>query len=64
MKTLTPAGILAINPALAAVAFGSVGADESGLAAGVRDAFRHAGIVVGVAAVGALMRLAVFDRVA
>jgi hypothetical protein len=43
------------NPALAAVAMGSVSEQQSGLAAGVNDAFRQGGIAVGVAAVGALV---------
>ena len=44
-----------LNPALAAVAMGSVSERESGLAAGVNDAFRQGGIAVGVAAFGALV---------
>jgi EmrB/QacA subfamily drug resistance transporter len=44
-----------INPALAAVAMGSVPEQQSGLAAGVNDAFRQTGIAVGVAAFGALV---------
>jgi EmrB/QacA subfamily drug resistance transporter len=44
-----------INPALAAVAMGSVPERQSGLAAGVNDAFRQGGIAVGVAAFGALV---------
>jgi EmrB/QacA subfamily drug resistance transporter len=43
------------NPALAAVAMGSVSEQQSGLAAGVNDAFRQGGIAVGVAAFGALV---------
>src|SRR5918998_1439369 len=43
------------NPALSAVALGSVPTDQSGLAAGVNDTFRQAGIAVGVAALGALV---------
>jgi EmrB/QacA subfamily drug resistance transporter len=43
------------NPAVSAVALGSVPADQSGLAAGVNDTFRQAGIAVGVAALGALV---------
>ncbi|MEA2284482.1 MAG: hypothetical protein QOJ21_525 [Solirubrobacteraceae bacterium] len=43
------------NPALTGVALGSVPADQSGLAAGVNDTFRQAGIAVGVAALGALI---------
>jgi EmrB/QacA subfamily drug resistance transporter len=43
------------NPALTAVALGSVPADQSGLAAGVNDTFRQAGIAIGVAALGALI---------
>jgi EmrB/QacA subfamily drug resistance transporter len=44
-----------VNPALAAVALGSVGIAQSGLAAGINDAFRQCGIAVGVAAFGALL---------
>ena len=43
------------NPAVIAVALGSVSEDQSGLAAGVNDTFRQAGIAVGVAALGALI---------
>jgi EmrB/QacA subfamily drug resistance transporter len=43
------------NPALAAVAMGSVPERQSGLGAGVNDAFRMGGIAVGVAAFGALI---------
>jgi predicted MFS family arabinose efflux permease len=43
------------NPALTAVALGSAPAEQSGLAAGVNDTFRQAGIAVGVAALGALI---------
>ena len=44
-----------VNPALAAVAMGSVSEQQSGLAAGVNDAFRQCGIAVGIAAFGALV---------
>ena len=43
------------NPALTAVALGAVPLEQSGLAAGVNDTFRQAGIAVGVAALGALI---------
>ena len=43
------------NPSVIAVALGSVPAEQSGLAAGVNDTFRQAGIAVGVAALGALI---------
>jgi EmrB/QacA subfamily drug resistance transporter len=43
------------NPALTAVALGSAPAEQSGLAAGVNDTFRQAGVAVGVAALGALV---------
>jgi EmrB/QacA subfamily drug resistance transporter len=43
-----------VNPALASVALGSVDAGQSGLGAGINDAFRQGGIAVGVAAFGAL----------
>ncbi len=44
-----------VNPALAAVALGSVDKAQSGLAAGINDAFRQGGIAVGVAAFGAIV---------
>jgi len=44
-----------VNPALAAVALGSVDGAHSGLASGVNDAFRQGGIAIGVAAFGALV---------
>jgi hypothetical protein len=43
------------NPSVSAVALGSAPQDMSGLAAGVNDTFRQAGIAVGVAAFGAMM---------
>jgi EmrB/QacA subfamily drug resistance transporter len=43
------------NPALTNVALSSVPQDQSGVAAGVNDTFRQAGIAVGVAALGALI---------
>jgi EmrB/QacA subfamily drug resistance transporter len=43
------------NPAVSAVALGSAPPRQSGLAAGVNDTFRQAGIAVGVAALGALI---------
>jgi predicted MFS family arabinose efflux permease len=43
------------NPSVSAVALSSVPAEQSGLAAGVNDTFRQAGISVGVAALGALI---------
>ena len=43
------------NPALTAVALGTVPPEQSGVAAGVNDTFRQAGIAVGVAALGALI---------
>ena len=43
------------NPAVIAVALSSVSEDQSGLAAGVNDTFRQAGIAVGVAALGAMI---------
>jgi len=44
-----------VNPALGAVALGSVDTAQSGLAAGINDAFRQGGIAVGVAAFGVLV---------
>jgi EmrB/QacA subfamily drug resistance transporter len=43
------------NPSISAFALGSVPEHQSGLAAGVNDTFRQAGIAVGVAALGALI---------
>ncbi len=43
------------NPSVIAVALGSVSEHQSGLAAGVNDTFRQAGIAVGVAALGAMI---------
>jgi EmrB/QacA subfamily drug resistance transporter len=43
------------NPAVIGVALGSVPENQSGLAAGVNDTFRQAGIAVGVAALGAMI---------
>jgi EmrB/QacA subfamily drug resistance transporter len=43
------------NPALSNVALSSAPTEQSGLAAGVNDTFRQAGIAVGVAALGALI---------
>jgi predicted MFS family arabinose efflux permease len=43
------------NPAVIAVALGSVSENQSGLASGTNDTFRQAGIAVGVAALGAMI---------
>src|SRR5512133_3449067 len=43
------------NPTISQVALSSAPAEQSGLAAGVTDMFRQAGIAVGVAALGALI---------
>jgi hypothetical protein len=43
------------NPAVIAVALSAVPPEQSGLAAGVNDTFRQAGIAVGVAGLGALV---------
>jgi EmrB/QacA subfamily drug resistance transporter len=43
------------NPAVSGVALGSLPERQSGLAAGVNDTFRQAGVAVGVAALGALV---------
>jgi predicted MFS family arabinose efflux permease len=59
--SLLPGFILAsigtglFNPAVSAVALGSAPQEMSGLAAGVNDTFRQAGIAVGVAAFGAMV---------
>jgi EmrB/QacA subfamily drug resistance transporter len=56
-----PGSILAMigsglfNPAVTAVALGSVPVEQSGLAAGVNDTFRQAGIALGVAFLGAMV---------
>jgi EmrB/QacA subfamily drug resistance transporter len=44
-----------LNPIVSQVALGSAPPEQSGLAAGVNDMFRQAGIAVGVAALGALV---------
>jgi EmrB/QacA subfamily drug resistance transporter len=44
-----------LNPIVSEVALGSAPPEQSGLAAGVNDMFRQAGIAVGVAALGALV---------
>jgi EmrB/QacA subfamily drug resistance transporter len=49
------AGTGLFNPALAGVALGSLEESQSGLAAGVNDAFRQGGIAIGVAAYGVLV---------
>ena len=49
------AGTGMFNPAVSNVALSSAPAEQSGLAAGVNDTFRQAGIAVGVAALGALV---------
>ena len=43
------------NPAVTTVALGSVPVEQSGLAAGVNDTFRQAGIALGVAFLGAMV---------
>jgi EmrB/QacA subfamily drug resistance transporter len=48
-------GVGMFNPSIIAVALGTVSEDKSGLAAGVNDTFRQAGIAVGVAGLGALI---------
>lgn len=53
--TLASIGTGLFNPALSAVALGHVEPHQSGLAAGVNDAFRNVGIAVGVAALGAMI---------
>ena len=49
------AGTGILNPIVSQVALGSAPPERSGLAAGVNDMFRQAGIAVGVAALGALV---------
>jgi EmrB/QacA subfamily drug resistance transporter len=44
-----------LNPTISQVALSTAPPDQSGLAAGVNDMFRQAGIAVGVAALGALV---------
>jgi EmrB/QacA subfamily drug resistance transporter len=48
-------GVGLFNPAVIAVALDGVSDTQSGLAAGVNDTFRQAGIAVGVAGLGALI---------
>lgn len=52
---LAAVGTGLFNPSVIAVALGSVPVEQSGLAAGVNDTFRQAGVAVGVAALGALV---------
>jgi EmrB/QacA subfamily drug resistance transporter len=52
---LASIGTGVFNPAVSAVALGSAPQHMSGLAAGVNDTFRQAGIAVGVAAFGAMI---------
>src|SRR4051794_26534998 len=52
---VTGVGTGLFNPAVSAIALSSTPSERSGLAAGVNDTFRHAGIAVGVAAFGALV---------
>ena len=52
---LAAIGTGVLNPSISAAALGSVPERQSGLAAGVNDTFRQAGIAVGVAALGALV---------
>ena len=49
------AGTGILNPTVSQVALSSAPPEQSGLAAGVNDMFRQAGIAVGVAALGALV---------
>ena len=49
------AGTGILNPIVSQVALSSAPPEQSGLAAGVNDMFRQAGIAVGVAALGALV---------
>ncbi len=53
--TLALVGTGLFNPSVSAVALGTVPPEQSGLAAGINDTFRQAGISVGVAALGALI---------
>ena len=52
---LAMAGTGMLNPAVTSLALGSVPEEQSGLAAGVMDTFRQAGIALGVAALGAMI---------
>ena len=47
-------GTGALNPVISGVALGSVPPAQSGLAAGINDMFRQAGIAIGIAAYGAI----------
>ena len=49
------AGVGLFNPAVIAVALDGIPEEQSGLAAGVNDTARQAGIAVGVAGLGALI---------
>jgi EmrB/QacA subfamily drug resistance transporter len=54
-EMLASAGTGLFNPALSAVALGSLPERHGGLAAGVNDTFRNTGIALGVAVFGALV---------
>ena len=53
--TVALVGTGLFNPSVSAVALNSVPAEQSGLAAGINDTFRQAGIAIGVAGLGALI---------
>ena len=55
-------GVGLFNPSVIAVALGSAPQEQSGLAAGVNDTFRQAGIAVGIAGLGALDPVGGRDR--
>ena len=54
-EILAMVGTGMFNPAVSNVALGSLPEAQSGLAAGVNDTFRQAGIALGIAALGALI---------
>ncbi|MFT4199961.1 MFS transporter [Gordonia sp. (in: high G+C Gram-positive bacteria)] len=51
--TLAAVGAGVFNPVMSGVVLAETSSDDSGLAAGINDAFRQSGIAVGVAALGA-----------
>jgi EmrB/QacA subfamily drug resistance transporter len=58
------AGVGLLNPVIAAVAVSVVPTEDSGMAAGINDAFRQVGIAVGIAVWGAILVGRGADRVA
>jgi hypothetical protein len=58
------AGVGLLNPVIADVAVSVVPKEQSGMAAGINDTFRQVGVVVGIAALGAIFVGRGADKVA